>query len=39
MSQLRKYVSDPSNVIESDEIQVKENLMVETLPLRIEGHE
>ncbi|MCI72652.1 hypothetical protein A2U01_0093915, partial [Trifolium medium] len=26
-------------VIESDEIQVKENLTVETLPLRIEGRE
>ncbi|MCI70529.1 hypothetical protein A2U01_0091792, partial [Trifolium medium] len=26
-------------VIESDDIQVKENLTVETLPLRIEGRE
>ncbi|MCI20463.1 hypothetical protein A2U01_0041625, partial [Trifolium medium] len=33
VSQLRKYVSDPSDVIESDDIQVKENLTVETLPL------
>ncbi|MCI34767.1 hypothetical protein A2U01_0055988, partial [Trifolium medium] len=39
VSQLRKYVSDPSNVIESDDIQVKENLTVETLPIRIEGRE
>ncbi|MCI85764.1 putative retrotransposon gag protein, partial [Trifolium medium] len=39
VSQLRKYVSDPSHVIESDEMQVKENLTVETLPFRIEGRE
>ncbi|MCI38001.1 hypothetical protein A2U01_0059229, partial [Trifolium medium] len=39
VSQLRKYVSDPSHVIESDIIQVRENLTVETLPLRIEGRE
>ncbi|MCI46227.1 hypothetical protein A2U01_0067467, partial [Trifolium medium] len=39
VSQLRKYVSDPSHVIESDDIQVEENLTVETLPLRIEGRE
>ncbi|MCI49639.1 hypothetical protein A2U01_0070883, partial [Trifolium medium] len=39
VSQLRKYVSDPSHVIESDAMQVKENLTVETLPLRIEGRE
>ncbi|MCI86709.1 hypothetical protein A2U01_0107990, partial [Trifolium medium] len=35
----RKYVSDPSHVIESDDIQVKENLTIETLPLRVEGRE
>ncbi|MCI56124.1 hypothetical protein A2U01_0077375, partial [Trifolium medium] len=28
VSQLRKYVSDPSHVIDSDDIQVKENLTV-----------
>ncbi|GAU42762.1 hypothetical protein TSUD_239250 [Trifolium subterraneum] len=39
VSQLRKYVSDPSHVIESDDIQVKENLTIETIPLRIEGRE
>jgi hypothetical protein len=39
VSQLRKYVSDPSHVIESDDIQVKENLTVETVSLRIEGRE
>ncbi|MCI64082.1 hypothetical protein A2U01_0085339, partial [Trifolium medium] len=31
--------SDPSHVIESDELQVKENLTVETLLLRTEGRE
>ncbi|GAU51985.1 hypothetical protein TSUD_417850, partial [Trifolium subterraneum] len=39
VSQFRKYVSDPSHVIESDDIQVKDNLTVETIPLRIEGRE
>ncbi|GAU45188.1 hypothetical protein TSUD_178810 [Trifolium subterraneum] len=39
VSQLRKYVSDPCHVIESDDIQVKENLTIETIPLRIEGRE
>ena len=36
MSQLHKYIHDPSHVIEMDDIQVKENLTYETLPLRIE---
>ena len=31
-----KYVHDPSHVIEPEDIQVKENLTYETLPLRIE---
>ena len=35
-SQLRKYVNDPSHVIELDSVQVKENLTYETLPLRID---
>ncbi|GAU33071.1 hypothetical protein TSUD_152260 [Trifolium subterraneum] len=39
VSQLRKYVSDPSHVIESDDIQVKDNLTIETIPLRIEGRQ
>ncbi|KAK2450820.1 hypothetical protein QL285_009918 [Trifolium repens] len=39
VSQLRKYVSDPSHVIELDDVQVRENLTVETIPLRIEGRE
>ncbi|XP_073223394.1 uncharacterized protein [Cicer arietinum] len=36
VSQLRKYIFDPSHVIESDKVQIKENLTFETLPLRIE---
>ncbi|GAU25740.1 hypothetical protein TSUD_216710 [Trifolium subterraneum] len=39
VSQLRKYVSDPCHVIESDDIQVKDNLTIETVPLRVEGRE
>ena len=31
VSQLRKYVSDPSHVIQSDDVQVRDNLTVETL--------
>ncbi|RZC29489.1 Transposon Ty3-G Gag-Pol polyprotein [Glycine soja] len=36
VSQLRKYIRDPSHVIELDDVQVKENLTYETLLLRIE---
>ncbi|MCI49071.1 hypothetical protein A2U01_0070314, partial [Trifolium medium] len=39
VSQLRKYIADPSHVIESDDVQVRGNLTVETVPLRIEGRE
>jgi len=39
VSQLRKYVSDPSHVIPRDDVQVRDNLTVETLPVRIEGRE
>ncbi|XP_027186075.1 uncharacterized protein [Cicer arietinum] len=36
VSQLRKYVFDLSHVIESDKVQIKENLTFETLTLRTE---
>jgi len=36
VSQLRKYIHDPSHVIELDDVQVKENLTYEIVPLRIE---
>ncbi|MCH96314.1 putative retrotransposon gag protein [Trifolium medium] len=39
VSQWGKYVSDPSHVIESDDVQVRDNLTIETMPLRIEGRE
>jgi len=39
VSQLRKYVADPSHVIPRDDVQVRENLMIETLLVRIEGRE
>jgi len=39
VSQLRKYVADPSHVIPRDDVQVRDNLTVETLPLRIEDRE
>ncbi|MCI54076.1 hypothetical protein A2U01_0075323, partial [Trifolium medium] len=39
VSQLRKYIADPSHVIEADDVQVRDNLTVETVPLRIEGRE
>ncbi|XP_058733232.1 uncharacterized protein LOC131604834 [Vicia villosa] len=36
VSQLRKYIADPSHVIQVDDVQMKDNLTVETLPVRIE---
>ncbi|XP_058758243.1 uncharacterized protein LOC131631466 [Vicia villosa] len=39
VSQLRKYISDPSHVIPMDDVQVRDNLTVETMPVRIEDRE
>ena len=36
VSQLRKYVSDPSHVIQRDEVQIRDNLTVEAMLIRIE---
>ena len=36
VSQLRKYVFDPTNIIQMDKVKVWDNLTVEALPLRIE---
>ncbi|XP_020207420.1 uncharacterized protein LOC109792419 [Cajanus cajan] len=36
VSQLQKYVHDPSHVLKSDDIQLKENLTYEIVILRIE---
>ena len=37
VSQLRKYIPDPSHVIQMDGVQVRDNLTVEASPVRIEG--
>lgn len=38
-SQLRKYIPDPFHVIQVDDVQVRENLIVEASPLRVEDRE
>jgi len=35
VSQLRKYIADPSHVLESDDIQIREDLTINTGPVRI----
>ena len=35
VSQLRKYIADPSHVLESNDIQIREDLTVNTRPVRI----
>ncbi|XP_019442246.1 PREDICTED: uncharacterized protein LOC109346962 [Lupinus angustifolius] len=35
VSQLKKYISDTSHIIEPDAIQLKDNLTFETMPIRI----
>ena len=37
MSQLQRYIPDTSHVIQLDDVQVRENLTVETSPLWIEN--
>ena len=39
VSQLRKYISDPSHIIQMDDVQVRDNLTVETMPVRIADRE
>jgi hypothetical protein len=39
VSQLRKYVYDASHVIQVDDLEVRDNLTVETWPFRIEDRE
>ena len=39
VSQLRKYISDPSHVIHMDDVQVRDNLTVEMVPVRIADRE
>ena len=39
VSQLRKYIPDPSHVIPVDDVQERDNLTIESMPVRIEGRE
>lgn len=39
VSQIRKYVLDLSHVILMDDVQVRDNLTVEALPIRIDDRE
>ena len=39
VSQLWKYIPDPSCVIQVDDVKVKENMIVEASPLRVEDRE
>ena len=36
VSQLRRYIADPSHEIQVDDVQVRDNLTVEAVPARIE---
>lgn len=39
VSQLRRYIMDLSHVIQVDDVHVRENLTIETSPIRIEDRE
>ena len=39
VSQLRKYVFDPSHVLEAEDVQVRENLSLEVQPVEIEDRQ
>lgn len=39
MSQLRRYIPDSSHVIQVDDLQVRDNLTVEVLPIQVEDRE
>lgn len=39
VSQLRRYIADPSHVVQVDDVQVRHNLTVETSPMRIEDRQ
>lgn len=39
ISQLRKYIFDPSHIIQMDDVQVRDNLTVKTSPIRIKDRE
>jgi len=35
VSQLRKYVSDPTHVLEEDEVQIRKDLTLDVGPMRV----
>lgn len=39
VSQFKKYIPDPSHVIQVDDVQVRENLTIKTSPLRLKDRE
>ncbi|XP_058759886.1 uncharacterized protein LOC131633189 [Vicia villosa] len=39
VSQLRRYIADPSHIIQLNDVQVRDNLTVDTSPMRIEDRE
>ncbi|XP_050877719.1 uncharacterized protein LOC127081510 [Lathyrus oleraceus] len=39
VSQLRRYIADPWHVVQLDDVEVRDNLIVETLPMQIEDRE
>ncbi|XP_050908810.1 uncharacterized protein LOC127122534 [Lathyrus oleraceus] len=39
VSQLRRYIADPLHVVQLDDVEVRDNLTVETLPMQIKDRE
>ena len=39
VSQIQKYISDPSHMIHMDDVQLRDNITVETMPVWIADHE
>lgn len=39
VSQIWKYIHDPSHMIQMDDVQVQDNMTVEASPIRIEDRE
>ncbi|XP_050890689.1 uncharacterized protein LOC127096115 [Lathyrus oleraceus] len=39
VSQLRRYIVDPSHIVQLDDVEVRDNLTMETLPIRLEDRE
>ena len=39
VSQLRRYIVDSSHVIPMDDVQVRDDITIETVPVRIEDYE